>query len=445
MTLLNALESVDATRTAIVTPAHSHCFGELVGRGRELARRFRGARVAAYSTDIALATQIFTAADGVASCVLLLPQDVSQNLARELCKRARIQAVVTDAPEKLACIADIVVNSPLDLPVREAAASCTPTQWILSTSGTTSTPKLVSHSLAGLTRTTRTGRSRSVVPIWGMLYDYTRFAGLQVLMQSLLSGATLAKPDHDAALDAQLKFLASAGCTHLSATPSLWRNILMSGAADQLGLRQVTLGGEIADQRILDSLAHTYPSARITHIFASTEAGVGFSVNDGKPGFPAEYLNTSTSGVALDVREGTLWVRNELVAADYVGDGGAVSSDGWVDTGDLVEKIGSRYLFKGRRSGVINVGGNKVHPEEVERVLIAHPHVVMARVFAKSNPIVGALVAASIVRGPDAPSEFRSELRHYLKSRLAPHMLPAVLEFTDALALSSGGKVTRQN
>ena len=70
---------------------------------------------------------------------------------------------------------------------------------------------------------------------------------------------------------------------------------------------------------------------------------------------------------------------------------------GFVDTGDVVERRGDRYYFLGRRNGVINVGGMKVYPEEVEAVINRHPAVRMSRVRSRKNPIIGALVAAEIV------------------------------------------------
>src|SRR6185503_4665956 len=71
--------------------------------------------------------------------------------------------------------------------------------------------------------------------------------------------------------------------------------------------------------------------------------------------------------------------------------------DGFVDTGDILEKRGERYYFVGRKNGIINVGGLKVHPEEVEAVINRHPHVTMSRVRARKNPITGSIVVAEVV------------------------------------------------
>ena len=165
------------------------------------------------------------------------------------------------------------------------------------------------------------------------------------------------------------------GVTHISGTPSHWRRALMSGAAQLLKPAYVRLSGEVADQVLLDQLHATYPAARIAHAFASTEAGVAFDVNDGRAGFPADFIDGARGGIDMKVEDGTLRIRSQRTAARYLGAAAKdlASGDGYVDTGDLVELIDGRYYFRGRKGGVINVGGLKVYPEEVEGVLNADP------------------------------------------------------------------------
>lgn len=207
----------------------------------------------------------------------------------------------------------------------------------------------------------------------------------------------------------------------------------------------MTLGGEIADDAVLRALARAFPQARLSHIFASTEAGVGFSVTDGRAGFPEAYLSDPPQGIGLALRDDRLFIRNEKVGPSYLG-GGAIAQDGWVDTGDLVTRRDGRVLFLGRGSGVINVGGDKVVPEEVETVLLAHPDVHMARVYAKSNPIMGALVAADIQpeAGADAAS-LRAALKDWCAERLERHKVPAFLRIVDGFSTNAAGKIERQN
>jgi acyl-coenzyme A synthetase/AMP-(fatty) acid ligase len=101
----------------------------------------------------------------------------------------------------------------------------------------------------------------------------------------------------------------------------------------------------------------------------------------------------------MKVEDGSLRIRSPRTAFRYLGTSGEALADrdGFVDTQDMVELRGDRYYFVGRRDGVINVGGLKVHPEEVEAVINRHPGVRMSLVRGRRNPITGALVVADVV------------------------------------------------
>ena len=164
----------------------------------------------------------------------------------------------------------------------------------------------------------------------------------------------------------------------------------MSPEADRIAPRYIRLSGEIADQAILNSLRTFYPHAEISHAFATTEAGVAFDVRDALSGIPANML-TEASEVDMKVVNSTLRIRSSRTADRYLGENPPAMKDpeGFVDTGDVLELRDGRYHFQGRRDGVINVGGLKVHPEEVEAVLNRHPQVQLSLVKTKKNPITG--------------------------------------------------------
>jgi acyl-coenzyme A synthetase/AMP-(fatty) acid ligase len=173
----------------------------------------------------------------------------------------------------------------------------------------------------------------------------------------------------------------------------------MSPLARSIRPRYVRLSGEIADQAILDQLRATYPQARVAHAFASTEAGVAFEVGDALAGFPASLIGQQGVDVELKVENDSLRIRSPRTASGYLGNGRRplAEADGFVDTGDIVARRGERYYFAGRRDGTINVGGSKVHPEEVEAVINRHPDVYMSLVKARKNPITGSVVVADVV------------------------------------------------
>jgi len=126
-----------------------------------------------------------------------------------------------------------------------------------------------------------------------------------------------------------------------------------------------------------------------------------------------------------------------------------LDADGFVDTGDMVELRGDRYHFVGRKGGIINVGGQKVHPEEVEAAINRHPAVWASLVRARKNPITGAVVAADVVlkdtsiQGDGMAAQTEREIIELCRQNIAPHKVPAVIRFVPTLNVSDSGKLLR--
>ncbi|WP_434623009.1 AMP-binding protein [Azospirillum sp. B2RO_4] len=308
----------------------------------------------------------------------------------------------------------------------------------LESSGTTGTPKRLRHDFARLR-----GRLRGVAEEgarWLLTYDPGAFAGLQVMLTAAAAGAVLvAVPNSGRVTIAALAQAARQhAVTHVSGTPSFWRAFLMALGNQELPLAAVTLGGEAADQPLLDRLAERFPHARLRHIYASTEAGALFAVADGRAGFPAAWLDHAPDGLELRIADGVLEVRSPRAAP------GAVDADGWLSTGDLVERRDDRVLFAGRLDGLVNVGGVKVSPEAVERRLLAVDGVADAAVVAVPSPITGHLLTATIVPVPGAgEAALRASLRA-ATADLPPAARPRALTFADHIPLSAAGKKSRK-
>jgi acyl-coenzyme A synthetase/AMP-(fatty) acid ligase len=323
------------------------------------------------------------------------------------------------------------------------AASVT-TEWVMFTSGTSGPPKMVVHSLAGLTGAIKPAAADAPPPVWGTFYDIRRYGGLQILLRALFGDGSLAITAPGEPMPAFLTRLAQIGVTHLTGTPSHWRRALMTPQSAALAPAYVRLSGEIADQPVLDALKARFPGVPVGHAYASTEAGVGFEVNDGLAGFPAAYMGRS-GDVAMRIADGALQLKSARAAGGYVDGRALADDDGFVDTGDMVELNGDRYHFVGRRGGVINVGGLKAHPEEIEAVINAHPIVRMSRVSARKSPITGAIVAAEVVLAEPGADEAaaREDILAACRERLAPFKVPAMLRFAASLPMTAGGKLER--
>src|SRR6185312_7381578 len=127
------------------------------------------------------------------------------------------------------------------------------TEWVLLTSGTTGVPKMVVHSLAGLTAAIAATKRNDPL-VWATFYDIRRYGGLQIFLRAVLGGASLVLSSAGEPVAEHLTRLGRHGVTHLSGTPSQWRRGLMSPDIGKIAPRYVRLSGEIADQAVLDSL-----------------------------------------------------------------------------------------------------------------------------------------------------------------------------------------------
>jgi acyl-coenzyme A synthetase/AMP-(fatty) acid ligase len=406
-----------------------------------------------YGRSILVATtsQLHAAAtlvelDGLARRVILYPPDLSLDHLGFVTGCAAVDVIVSD---RLSGALDTI---PWARPSRwtRSTADREPgvqleTEWVLLTSGTTGRPKLVVHTLASLTGAIKPTRSSGLV--WSTFYDIRRYGGLQIFLRAALTGTSLVLSSGQESTADFLERAASHRVTHISGTPSHWRRALMSSAAHLITPEYVRLSGEIADQAILNQLRAIYPQARIAHAFATTEAGVAFDVNDGLAGFPASVLE-HTPDVEMKIENRSLRIRSNRTARCYLGDQPQALRDGeeFVNTADVLELRQDRYYFVGRGDGMINVGGMKVYPEEVEAVINGHPKVEMSLVHTKKNPITGALVVADVVL-KSAPktgcSEVRIDILRHCREALPSHKVPATINFVPALAVADTGKLIR--
>jgi len=387
--------------------------------------------------------------DGVASRMLLCPPDLNPAHLDALIADAGIDAVVTDEPGRWAAGVSLVVTAQLPLEATAPAKTERATEWLMLTSGTSGVPKIVGHTLEALTGAiVAEGPARGPAPVWATFYDIRRYGGLQIFLRAVLSGGSMVLSDPHEALADHVARLKARGVSHISGTPSHWRKLLMSGSATQFVPAYVRLSGEIADQAVLDGLKAAFPNSSVGHAYASTEAGVGFAVNDGLEGFPADYLG-NRNGVEMKVVDGSLRIRSTRTAHAYVGRSAAAltDDDGFVDSGDIVELRGDRYYFVGRRGGIINIGGLKVHPEEIEAVINRHPDVRMSRAKSRKSPITGGIVVADVVLadGTDQAraKEIRDQILAQCRAQLASHKVPAVIRFVEALDVTPAGKLAR--
>ncbi|YAL82533.1 AMP-binding protein [Dermacoccaceae bacterium W4C1] len=283
--------------------------------------------------------------------------------------------------------------------------------WLL-TSGSTGRPKQVAHTLDSLS----TVGGQQPARTWLCPYTPGAYAWWQVVTLSLnVPGQDIVFVGGD---DDWPSIAVQAGVTAASGTPTFWRQALLRHGETlaQLQLEQVTLGGEPVDQGVLDLLAQAFPKARISWIYASSEAGAAIAVHDGRAGFPQEWLERDAPGrPRLSVDEGELVIASSKAAE---------AMDEQIRTGDRAVIADGRVQITGRiASDEINVGGSKASASAVRAALLAHPDVVWAAVRGRKAPLVGQMVAAEVVLRPDAQTA-PAELTAWCADRLPEYSVP---------------------
>ncbi|MCC7085808.1 MAG: acyl--CoA ligase [Pirellulales bacterium] len=448
--MINSLDNLigrlsdTADRPAIATSENCTTGGELanlVTAAATILTTLRKQRVGVVHRGDASSWAALAALDRLASNVFLLDAELPESELQRLAADFRLAAIVG-------------INGGVDRvswPIERftPSAGSGESSITILTSGTTGKPKAAEHTWASLGRPVRITPEAASLS-WLLTYRPHLYAGLQVGLQCFANGGTLVVPCANDAVDRIVKLMVRQQVACVSATPSYWRQLLIFSPPGELAkvhLRQITLGGEVVDQQVLDLLKGTFPAVRIVHLYATTELGRCFSVTDGQAGFPARYLDAvSSDGVELRVHENELQVRSANSMRRYDSLSGAQNrSDDWFATGDLVRLEGDRYYFVGRESDIINVGGNKVSPHEVEQCLRAVPGVADVRVYGKKSSMVGQLVAAQIVPqcAHDAEAVRAAIIEAGLR-QLTPPQRPRLIEMVERIELSNAGKTRRR-
>jgi long-chain acyl-CoA synthetase len=194
-------------------------------------------------------------------------------------------------------------------------------------------------------------------------------------------------------------------------------------------LRTVTYGTEPMPQNTLRRVHAALPHVRLQQTYGLSELGILRSESRGPDSL---WVRVGGEGYEWRVVDGLLEIKARAALLGYLNAPSPMTADGWFRTGDAVEVDGEWLRILGRRSEIINVGGEKVYPAEVEGVLLEMPGVVEAVVHGEANAITGNLVAARIrLDAPEPLGEFRGRLIAFCKDRLARYKIPQKVRLVD--------------
>lgn len=304
---------------------------------------------------------------------------------------------------------------------------------VLYTSGTTGLPKKVLQPLVNLIRDVRLSEKHSDSK-WGFAYNPTHMAGIQVFFQAVFNQNPLINL-FNKKRDDIYDLIDIEKISHISATPTFYR-LLVPCRNSCLTVKRITFGGEKSSPKLYEQMGSVFPNAKISNIYASTEAGALLSSNG--EGF---YIPESKNEL-IKIYENELLIHRSMLG--IVSDIDFIDNE-WYMTGDLIEWVGRKqesFIFLSRKSEMINVGGYKVNPHEVEEFLNCFDGVQSSRVYGRKNSVLGNILMAEVVLKSDTDKN-EQNIKEFLSIHLQNFKVPRKILFVEDLSQGRTGKVIR--
>lgn len=297
-------------------------------------------------------------------------------------------------------------------------------QLAISTSGTSGTPKIVEYDYSDLFKSVSSSENL-LEKTWISSYSPVLFAGLSVFAQVLEAAGTLVSLAN-ASSEYCIKAVENLKDFTFSATPSWLKNFLYFNDIKNMKPERIVLGGEAVRQNFLDFLSAKFPYVKISHIYASSELGQCFVVQDKLEGIPLALLH----------KENFIIEGNELCKI--------LPDKKIFQTGDLVEIANGRAVFIGRNSELINVGGHKVSPIKIEKFFEEIEGVQALRAYPEKSSLAGEIVALDIVCAPTFREAIENTIRKIALEKLDKYERPRTINFVKKIEISNNGKIVRR-
>jgi long-chain acyl-CoA synthetase len=297
---------------------------------------------------------------------------------------------------------------------------------VMFTSGSSGRPKAVVHDFSKLLVKFQTPRP-AMITLNFLLFDH--WGGLNTLLHALSNKCMIVFPEGRTP-DEICAIIEKNGLELLPATPSFLNILLVSGAIQRhelKSLKVISYGAEPMPETTLLSLRKVLPTVELRQTYGMIELGVLRAKTRADDSL---WVKVGGSGYQLRVVDGILQIKAESVMLGYINEPNPFTSDGYLITGDLVEQDGEWLRIIGRQSDIINVGGKKVYPSEVEAIILRHPKVIDAVVFGEQHALIGKIVCANIIliEGYEFSSA-RKEIIRECRQSLQPYMIPMKLNF----------------
>jgi acyl-CoA synthetase (AMP-forming)/AMP-acid ligase II len=305
---------------------------------------------------------------------------------------------------------------------------------IIFTSGSSGKPKAILHDVDRVASKFVAHRNgwRTI-----LFLSMDHFGGFNTLLASLIYEGEGVCVQSRLPIDV-CKAIELSGAELLPTTPTFLSILLASNVWRQFDLstiKLVTYGAEPMPESLLKKLPDVFPNAKFKQTYGLSEVGVLHSVS---PDEGSLWLRVGGQGFETKVVNQLLYIKSSSSMLGYLNATNPIDDDGWMNTGDVVEEKDGLIKIVGRQSDVINVGGQKVFPTEVEEVLLELSQVSEASVFSIKHPVLGQVVGArlSLIAGVDE-DECLQKVREYCKNRLQKYKIPMRFQVVEIAEHSS--------
>ncbi len=269
--------------------------------------------------------------------------------------------------------------------------------------------------------------------------------GINTLLHTLSQGGAVVTVA-DRTPDSVLAKIARHRVQVLPTTPTFLNMILISGALQRHSLptlELITYGTEPMPPQTLQRLRSALPDVRFKQTYGLSELGI---LPTRSKSDDTVWVKLGSAGFEHRIVDNVLWIRSEMAMLGYLNAPAPFDEDGFFNTQDVVETDGEYMRILGRRSEIINVGGEKVYPIEVENLLLKVPNVAEATVTGHPSPVTGMVVKATVqlVQAEDERS-VRRRVREYFRHRVEPFKAPVLVEVSTAAQHSDRFKKSRSS
>ena len=298
---------------------------------------------------------------------------------------------------------------------------------ILFSSGTTGKPKAALHDLVPLLQKFKVKR-KALRTITFLLFDH--IGGFNTLFHILSNTGTIVALE-DRSPDKVCEMIEKYSVELLPASPTFLNMILFSKAYQKYDiscLKLVTYGTEPMPEATLKEFYRVLPDVRLKQTYGLSELGIMRSRSEKSDSL---WVKVGGEDYKTKILDGKLWIKAKTAMLGYLNAPSPFTKDGWYNTGDRVKVKGEYIKFLGRESEIINVGGQKVYPTEVESVLLEIDGVKDAIVYGEKNPLMGEIVVANVkVDELNNNKKYISFIKKYCRVRLDKYKIPVKINLT---------------